>query len=144
MTQRSGSAVGPKTLLSQIWLFDCAARNARPTHQGHDERGRALPHDTGDGASLKGKPMCNLYSSFTTQETMRRAFEVTRDNAGTVPPLPAIFPDQMAPVVRMHEGERELLRMRWGFPPPPKDRKSTRLNSSHANISYAVFCLKKK
>src|SRR3712207_8056717 len=28
----------------------------------------------------------------------------------------------------------------WGSP----DRKSTRLNSSHANISYAVFCLKKK
>src|SRR3712207_8900353 len=31
--------------------------------------------------------------------------------------------------------------------PPPEsglDRKSTRLNSSHANISYAVFCLKKK
>src|SRR3712207_7691644 len=29
-----------------------------------------------------------------------------------------------------------------GWPGP--DRKSTRLNSSHANISYAVFCLKKK
>src|SRR3712207_8322317 len=28
--------------------------------------------------------------------------------------------------------------------PGPADRKSTRLNSSHANISYAVFCLKKK
>src|SRR3712207_8481216 len=28
--------------------------------------------------------------------------------------------------------------------PVPEDRKSTRLNSSHANISYAVFCLKKK
>src|SRR3712207_7675862 len=28
--------------------------------------------------------------------------------------------------------------------PCPVDRKSTRLNSSHANISYAVFCLKKK
>src|SRR5947209_13004357 len=27
---------------------------------------------------------------------------------------------------------------------PNSDRKSTRLNSSHANISYAVFCLKKK
>src|SRR3712207_7834405 len=27
---------------------------------------------------------------------------------------------------------------------PIRDRKSTRLNSSHANISYAVFCLKKK
>src|SRR3712207_8617394 len=29
-------------------------------------------------------------------------------------------------------------------PMPGLDRKSTRLNSSHANISYAVFCLKKK
>src|SRR3712207_8512016 len=29
-------------------------------------------------------------------------------------------------------------------PRHPEDRKSTRLNSSHANISYAVFCLKKK
>src|SRR3712207_7897169 len=27
---------------------------------------------------------------------------------------------------------------------PARDRKSTRLNSSHANISYGVFCLKKK
>src|SRR3712207_3489933 len=31
-----------------------------------------------------------------------------------------------------------------GFKVRAKDRKSTRLNSSHANISYAVFCLKKK
>src|SRR3712207_7693389 len=30
------------------------------------------------------------------------------------------------------------------LPPGAQDRKSTRLNSSHANISYAVFCLKKK
>src|SRR3712207_8992901 len=29
-------------------------------------------------------------------------------------------------------------------PDASRDRKSTRLNSSHANISYAVFCLKKK
>src|SRR3712207_7380178 len=31
-----------------------------------------------------------------------------------------------------------------GAPGRLRDRKSTRLNSSHANISYAVFCLKKK
>src|SRR3712207_8352065 len=31
-----------------------------------------------------------------------------------------------------------------GARPSLRDRKSTRLNSSHANISYAVFCLKKK
>src|SRR3712207_7050588 len=30
------------------------------------------------------------------------------------------------------------------LPDGSRDRKSTRLNSSHANISYAVFCLKKK
>src|SRR5207249_10267747 len=33
-------------------------------------------------------------------------------------------------------------RMTW--PSEPRDRKSTRLNSSHVSISYAVFCLKKK
>src|SRR5438874_7276499 len=31
-----------------------------------------------------------------------------------------------------------------GEPQAPQDRKSTRLNSSHVEISYAVFCLKKK
>src|SRR3712207_7167746 len=39
------------------------------------------------------------------------------------------------------EGAIDLLTQGAGF---IKDRKSTRLNSSHANISYAVFCLKKK
>src|SRR5947209_9686779 len=37
---------------------------------------------------------------------------------------------------------RHLVSVRKDLPEP--DRKSTRLNSSHANISYAVFCLKKK
>src|SRR5207247_5047180 len=32
----------------------------------------------------------------------------------------------------------------WAFQSTPEDRKSTRLNSSHEWISYAVFCLKKK
>src|SRR3712207_9439448 len=36
------------------------------------------------------------------------------------------------------------LRQRVTEKPLKEDRKSTRLNSSHANISYAVFCLKKK
>src|SRR5712664_2404855 len=35
-------------------------------------------------------------------------------------------------------------RARLPRPPPGRDRKSTRLNSSHDQISYAVFCLKKK
>src|SRR2546427_8524129 len=36
------------------------------------------------------------------------------------------------------------LRRRPDRMPTPTDRKSTRLNSSHSQISYAVFCLKKK
>src|SRR5256885_8995680 len=40
---------------------------------------------------------------------------------------------------------REAKRTESGLPPPRAiDRKSTRLNSSHLVISYAVFCLKKK
>src|SRR3712207_8991457 len=38
----------------------------------------------------------------------------------------------------------KLLRKHLGATTQVQDRKSTRLNSSHANISYAVFCLKKK
>src|SRR3712207_8900645 len=47
-----------------------------------------------------------------------------------------------APLVQ----RRELLvaRLRRDVDAAVADRKSTRLNSSHANISYAVFCLKKK
>src|SRR2546430_11456503 len=46
-----------------------------------------------------------------------------------------------------HQRQRLVLRhaadLRLGFA-PAGDRKSTRLNSSHSQISYAVFCLKKK
>src|SRR5437762_5685010 len=45
-------------------------------------------------------------------------------------------------------GQTATLRFkaRWlhGWPETQRDRKSTRLNSSHRCISYAVFCLKKK
>src|SRR5258707_8646567 len=48
-----------------------------------------------------------------------------------------------------HDGGSEVERAAAGpfgreFRLEDRDRKSTRLNSSHANISYAVFCLKKK
>ena len=62
--------------------------------------------------------MCNLYSLDRGQDAIRKAFGVERDETGNLPPLPAIFPDQMAPVVRLAEGERALAMMRWGFPSP--------------------------
>src|SRR3712207_8994807 len=43
-------------------------------------------------------------------------------------------------LVRPHARHRDRRVLSLG----ERDRKSTRLNSSHANISYAVFCLKKK
>ncbi|MEJ0050579.1 MAG: hypothetical protein WDN02_05135 [Methylovirgula sp.] len=41
------------------------------------------------------------------------------DHTGNLPPMPAIFPDMMAPVVRKaDDGERELVMLRWGLPTP--------------------------
>ncbi len=63
--------------------------------------------------------MCNLYAYRTPQAEARLFLKVTGDQTGNQPPLPAIFPDQMAPVVRAsREGVREMLPMRWGLPPP--------------------------
>src|SRR5256886_5922187 len=42
------------------------------------------------------------------------------------------------------EADRESLHVRFADDDVCIDRKSTRLNSSHSQISYAVFCLKKK
>src|SRR3712207_7332671 len=46
-------------------------------------------------------------------------------------------------VRRLPPERRRQLRLAVPRGAAPVDRKSTRLNSSHANISYAVFCLKK-
>ena len=35
-------------------------------------------------------------------------------------PMPGVFPDYPAPVVRNERGERELIMTRWGMPPPPR------------------------
>src|SRR5947209_14459219 len=53
-------------------------------------------------------------------------------------PAPTSGPDRRGPAGHRGRGPGP------GRSSPPQDRKSTRLNSSHANISYAVFCLKKK
>src|SRR5690606_40641597 len=60
--------------------------------------------------------------------------------------------DAMAKKIMKHypgdleQGIKESLQLVTGIPPQQEktDRKSTRLNSSHVKISYAVFCLKKK
>lgn len=64
--------------------------------------------------------MCNLYSMTRNREAIRQIFRVDVDRTANQPPLPAIFPDQIAPVVRIgRDGGRVMEMMRWGFPPPP-------------------------
>src|SRR3712207_7722655 len=55
------------------------------------------------------------------------------------PPAPGEFLGQPAGGAAVDQQRSALVGLRG-----VEDRKSTRLNSSHANISYAVFCLKKK
>src|SRR3712207_3943258 len=68
-----------------------------------------------------------------SEERIRGLLEAYQETLDTVEDLPAVV---WVPWDRKGPGSY--------FKVPYLDRKSTRLNSSHANISYAVFCLKKK
>jgi putative SOS response-associated peptidase YedK len=62
--------------------------------------------------------MCNLYSMTKSREALTAYVRAMRDRTANQPPLPAIFPDQLAPVAATSkEGLREVVMMRWGFPP---------------------------
>lgn len=63
--------------------------------------------------------MCNLYSMTRAPDSIRDFVKATRDLTGNAQPLPSIFPDQMAPVVRDGPEGREVVMMRWGMPGPP-------------------------
>ena len=62
--------------------------------------------------------MCNLYSVTSTQQAIRDSARAWKDSAGNMPPLPGVFPDYRAPIVRNHAEGRELATARWGMPSP--------------------------
>jgi hypothetical protein len=64
--------------------------------------------------------MCNLYSITTNQEAIRALFRVMNRYVGNLAPMPGVFPDYPAPVVRNTGAEREMTMMRWGMPPPSR------------------------
>src|SRR5438445_7276958 len=70
--------------------------------------------------------------------TLFRSRREDGSRAGRCPPEAR----RAGPKGRGTAGAARLRRLQLGR--HSRDRKSTRLNSSHANISYAVFCLKKK
>jgi putative SOS response-associated peptidase YedK len=78
--------------------------------------------------------MCNLYSLNKGQDHIRREFQVNWDDAGNMPPLPGIFPDMMAPVVRNDGDGRRLQMMRWGMPTPPQFLTAGAIDRGVTNI----------
>lgn len=63
--------------------------------------------------------MCNLYSVTKGQQAIRELANAMRDTTGNLPPLPGVFPDYAAPIVRTGaDGVRELVMARWGMPSP--------------------------
>jgi putative SOS response-associated peptidase YedK len=64
--------------------------------------------------------VCNLYSITTNQAAIIALFRVVNRYVGNLPPVPGVFPDYPAPVIRNTDHGTELTTMRWGMPPPPK------------------------
>jgi putative SOS response-associated peptidase YedK len=64
----------------------------------------------------------NVQPLFNYHEPSRHHRTLPGDKpvVGNLPPMPGVFPDYPAPVVRNAGGERELSMMRWRMPPPPR------------------------
>src|SRR5258707_12056327 len=71
---------------------------------------------------------------------------IRRPPRSTLFPYTTLFRSQLRPEDEGHQPDQQVDQAELvdGHVVIHGDRKSTRLNSSHANISYAVFCLKKK
>lgn len=78
--------------------------------------------------------MCNLYSVTKGQAAIRELTEAMTDNTGNLPPLPGIFPDYAAPIVRNQPAGRELMMARWGMPSPAFALKGRNSDSGVTNI----------
>src|SRR5256886_12479351 len=99
------------------------ARHADPERGAvsRDDRCVLEPHVVGAFGELKTELFLHL----------RPDLVLVHPTSSLIAPVHGLWISPAAPVERDHA-------------PSAKDRKSTRLNSSHSQISYAVFCLKKK
>ncbi|GHA19641.1 DUF159 family protein [Devosia pacifica] len=80
--------------------------------------------------------MCNLYSHTSARQSvidLTHAMSVS-DSVGNMAPLPGIFPDYAAPVVRNVAGGRELAMARWGMPSPQFVLKGKKTDPGVTNI----------
>src|SRR2546427_8256292 len=90
---------------------------------------------------IRRPPRSTLFP-YTTLFRSGREKSCVEEDLRRLPQLPArrgaVVPLCRGALRRLHVGAKAVKSRR------PRDRKSTRLNSSHSQISYAVFCLKKK
>jgi putative SOS response-associated peptidase YedK len=85
-----------------------------------------------------GKPIvCNLYSMTTNQEAIRNLFNIVADNTGNLPPMPGVYPDYAAPIVRNGTEGRELAVARWGMPSPAFALKGRNSDPGVTNVRNA-------
>lgn len=64
--------------------------------------------------------MCNLYSITTNQAAIADLFRRMNRYVGNLEPMPGVFPDYPAPVIRNAGDAEEMVLMRWGTPPSPR------------------------
>lgn len=64
--------------------------------------------------------MCTLYAMTRGRAALRAAVRAMVDDVGNMPPLPGIFPDRTAPIVRRAAAGTEIKMARWGMPCPPQ------------------------
>jgi putative SOS response-associated peptidase YedK len=80
------------------------------------------------------KRMCNLYSLTKGQQAIRELARAMAHRTGNLPPLPGIFPDHSAPIVRNRPVGRELTMARWGMPSPPSALKGRNSDPGVTNV----------
>ena len=82
--------------------------------------------------------MCNLYSLTRGQAAILAMARAMSDRTGNLPPLPGIYPDYRAPIVREGEGGRELGYARWGMPSPAFALKGRNCDPGVTNVRNAA------
>ena len=83
--------------------------------------------------------MCHPYSITTNQAAIAALFRVVNRYVGNLAPLPGVFPDYPAPVIRNSGGELQMTMMRWGMPPPPRAAGPGHKYPEHVFTAPTVF-----
>jgi putative SOS response-associated peptidase YedK len=78
--------------------------------------------------------MCNLYAVTKGQQAIRELTRAMFDRTGNLPPLPGVFPDYAAPIVRNSVDGRELAMARWGMPSPVFALKGRNSDAGVTNV----------